>query len=214
MGSWYFCLLYILKSSISICSWCPLTSILIYVQYLSKLGHLSQKSKTKCKNKKKVKYGEHSSTQDLHFNSKSCIFRFEFFFVGCVGFFYFGTSDTTETRKGAFWHFWNLVKLNIFMKKKTFWNPFCIKRKSFEMWKRNLLKSLLGENFFWNPLCVKRKSFERYFVRKRDLLKSLLCVEEWEDCGDKKSFHPSMSSRCQRRVIKLYPLSLSFLYVL
>ena len=49
----YFCLLYILKSSISICSWCPLTSILIYVQCLSKLGHLSQKSKTKCKNKRK-----------------------------------------------------------------------------------------------------------------------------------------------------------------
>ena len=43
------------------------------------------------------------------------------------------------------------------------------------MWKRNLLKSLLGEIFFWNPLCVKGKYFERYFVRKRDLLKSLLC---------------------------------------
>ena len=49
----YFCLLYISKSSISICSWCPLTSILIYVQCLSKLGHLSRKSKTKCKNKRK-----------------------------------------------------------------------------------------------------------------------------------------------------------------
>ena len=64
--------------------------------------------------------------------------------------------------------------------------------------------SKLGWIWYFDAIERELLALLRAILWGRNLLKPFCVGEEWGDCGNKKSFHPSMSLGCQQRVIKLY----------